>query len=435
MLLLGGKVATDAAFGKGRFAWDLEGYALAAGAFVVAYFVLNQARWSPHVLYLARLRSTFATKQSTGSRSYCGVAPRRYREEGTWDDYRERSDAVGCLPELLVCAAAQRNHDDVTGIPAISFVFSAEEIVMVDDRVDENGAIHSDRYSVSTGGYKHTTPRRLATPSGAAAVSGAAFTSAMGRHSYGTTNALLAALNLRLGVWMPNPRYVLEDQQRFKRPRLGYLVKELFGRYDLADPYLYVTDGGHWENLGLVELVRRRCKWITCVDASGDRVGSFGTLREAVTLARVACHADIEIDYDELRVDPATELYRDCVALGVIRYHNAPDHGPTRACTPQECPPGVLVYIKSQVSPYAPLAVQAYALQDRTFPNYPTFDQFLAEAQFDRLVLLARAGAQRACERRQRLVDALDSDGSCPDEHIAKVARRLRALGFCDPLT
>ena len=85
---------------------------------------------------------------------------------------------------------------------------------------------------------------------------------------------------------------------------------------------------------------------------------------------------------------------------------------------------------------YAPLAVQAYALQDQVFSNHPTFDQSLTEAQLDRLVLLGRAGAPRACERRQRLpAGALSSDGSWPAEHVAKVARRLRALGSCDPPT
>ena len=53
------------------------------------------------------------------------------------------------------------------------------------------------------------------------------------------------------------------------RPRPEYLWKELFGRNRIDDKFLYVTDGGHYENLGLVELPRRGCGTIYCFDACG----------------------------------------------------------------------------------------------------------------------------------------------------------------------
>ena len=55
------------------------------------------------------------------------------------------------------------------------------------------------------------------------------------------------------------------------RPRPRYLLKELLGWNSVNDKYLYVTDGGHYENLGLVELLRRGCTKIYCLDASGRR--------------------------------------------------------------------------------------------------------------------------------------------------------------------
>jgi hypothetical protein len=68
------------------------------------------------------------------------------------------------------------------------------------------------------------------------------------------------------------------------RLRFDYTIKELLGWYNAQDRFVFITDGGHWENLGLVELLRRGCTTILCVDASGDPPGSFAALREALNL-------------------------------------------------------------------------------------------------------------------------------------------------------
>ena len=93
----------------------------------------------------------------------------------------------------------------------------------------------------------------------------------MGRFQIGPTSTLITFGNVRLGTWLPNPRYVDEGtalragtrrkavrDDHFPKPRLSYLVKEFLGVHDPSDPYVYVTDGGHWENTGLVELLRPR---------------------------------------------------------------------------------------------------------------------------------------------------------------------------------
>lgn len=406
LLLIGGWIAAHSAYQRGFMAQALP-YFVAVGAFLLAG-LMNQRHWSLHMLFLPRLRSTFATKQHPSVKPF-GVERLPRPEEGTWSEYSEGT-LDPPLPELLICAAAQRLGRVGTGVPAVSFVFSPKQVTLTDVNTEPDGRLTFSRYSCSTELYARTTARHLVTPSAAVAMSGAAFTSAMGRHGLGTTNALLAALNLRLGVWMPNPRYVPKDPQKvrkFKVPRLNYLAKELLGQYDLTDPYLYVTDGGHWENLGLVELIRRRCKWIFCVDASGDKPGEFGTLHEAITLARVECNATVDIHLDRLTPERTAQLPRDCVAIGVIRYHDGPDHTPDWPCNPKGCPAGVLVYAKSIVTPWAPLAIQAYALQDPRFPGYSTLDQFLSEAQFDRLVALGYSAAKRAALLSWYLGDAL----------------------------
>jgi hypothetical protein len=148
----------------------------------------------------------------------------------------------------------------------------------------------------------------------AVAMSGAAISPAMGRDTRRALRLLLAMANVRLGVWVPNPRRVdrwmertrygsrqlaehvhshdmgrvttplagpsshdppKEDDFRRRflvpRPRPWYLLKEMFGWNSVNDAYLYVTDGGHYENLGLVELLRRGCTEIFCFDASGGK--------------------------------------------------------------------------------------------------------------------------------------------------------------------
>ncbi|MDQ3953287.1 MAG: hypothetical protein M3279_10060 [Actinomycetota bacterium] len=364
--LLAGRVATDAAYGEAWFAWSDETYAALLGAGAAFCLVANPQSWSLFRLYLLRLRSTFATTQDRRKRArhapaYAGVYPLSLADEPVWPAYEGRSG-----PKLLVCAAAQR-----TGAPAASFTFT-------DDAVSTRGAsARHDDY------VRYLRTPYLGSVSASVAMSGAAFTSAMGRQSLGTTNALLAALNARLGVWMPNPRYAGGAAPApLKRPRLGYLLKELLGIYDPDDPYVYVTDGGHWENLGLVELVRRRARWIFCVDASGDRPDSFATLEEAIVMARAECGAEIEIATDALRRGPDGRLPKTAVRTGVVRYHTCGGAGP------DECPTGLLFYGKAMLAQDSPINALSFSLRDRIYPRYPTYDQFLAEDEFMNLVRL-----------------------------------------------
>ena len=105
---------------------------------------------------------------------------------------------------------------------------------------------------------------------------------------------------------MPNPRRVdvfrtsgapaggqardPEVKRFLPRPRPSYLFRELFGWNNLNARFLYVTDGGHYENLGLVELLRRECMQVYCFDASGG--SSFAALGDAVALARSEMRRD-----------------------------------------------------------------------------------------------------------------------------------------------
>jgi hypothetical protein len=121
----------------------------------------------------------------------------------------------------------------------------------------------------------------------------------MGKFTIPPIRMLLALFNLRLGVWLPNPgrRKVRESIQngclKFA-PSALYLLREYRGSNSNSRPFVYVSDGGHYENLGLVELLRRECKEIWCVDASGDPPGAPTTLAEAMRLEE----AELGITWD-----------------------------------------------------------------------------------------------------------------------------------------
>ncbi|MBA3606831.1 MAG: hypothetical protein H0W46_12840, partial [Acidimicrobiia bacterium] len=256
-LIWAGKVATDAAVGTGLFRSPITWVAVTA-SFVGVYLFVGISGPTIHRIYRIRLRRTFGLARDGDGNLWSPPDD----EQLTW------ADMPATDPELIVCCARQRTGIAPGGLPAETFTISRTEVRMGD-------------HVAPTGALVAALPRDLAAERQVAswiATSGAAFASAMGRLSKGSTNALMAALNIDLGIWLPNPRLVEDPHARFPKVRFGYLFKEILGWYDPADRFVFVADGGHWENLGLVELLRRRAATILCIDASGDQVGAFTTL-------------------------------------------------------------------------------------------------------------------------------------------------------------
>src|ERR1019366_9431700 len=106
----------------------------------------------------------------------------------------------------------------------------------------------------------------------------------MGYHSSPAIGFLVALLNVRLGWWLGNPGQ--EGAATFRMEGPGFaiwpLLSETFGLTTDAKPYVYLSDGGHFENLGLYEMVRRRCRFILVVDAGCDKDFAFEDLGNAV---------------------------------------------------------------------------------------------------------------------------------------------------------
>lgn len=195
----------------------------------------------------------------------------------------------------------------------------------------------------------------------AMAISGAAASPNMGYHSSPALTFLLTVFNVRLGHWNGNPAH--SRAWATQGPRFGgtYLLRELFGLTDHTSPYVYLSDGGHFENLGLYELVRRRCVTIIAIDAGQDALKTFDDLGNAIR----KCYADFGVVID-VHADALKTGYS---AVGRIHYPDAPE--------------GTLIYVKPKLTGSEPADLQNYALTHPDFPHQSTADQWFDESQFE----------------------------------------------------
>jgi hypothetical protein len=222
----------------------------------------------------------------------------------------------------------------------------------------------------------------------AISISGAAVSPNMGYHSSPSVTAMLTAFNARLGAWVGNPHN--KHTWKHRGPRLGllYLLYEMFGRTDECSNYVYLSDGGHFDNTGVYELVRRRCRFIVVCDAGAD--GDFGLedLGNLVRKVRIDFGVRIDIDVSNLKRRPDQWALAH-VAVGKIRYGDV-DGDPGNAAERDEDPnfnekskDGVLVYIKPTLTGDEPADILNYAGEHRSFPHESTLNQFFTESQFE----------------------------------------------------
>jgi hypothetical protein len=208
----------------------------------------------------------------------------------------------------------------------------------------------------------------------AVAISGAAVSPSMGSHTSSGIAFLLTVFDVRLGRWCGNPCH--PATWRRLGPTLGgrYLVAEMFGLTDRDSPYVYLSDGGHFENLGIYELVRRRCSTVVAVDAGCDPAYAFADLAEAIR----KCYADfgvvIDIDVSAIRPREGGRHVRSHHAVGTIRYPQRDGRAPFV---------GALLYIKASLDGGEPPDLMNYALEESGFPHQSTADQFFDEPQFE----------------------------------------------------
>jgi hypothetical protein len=211
----------------------------------------------------------------------------------------------------------------------------------------------------------------------AVAVSGAAVSPNMGYCSSTLTALLLTLFNVRLGWWLGNPGVAGADTYRLAEPRvlLRPLWSEAFGLTDDQSPYIYLSDGGHFENMGLFEMVLRRCRFIVVTDAGADPDYQFEDLGNAVRKIRIDLGIPIEFETLPIhrRSGPDDQGGRYC-AIGRVRYSTLDGEG---------APDGMLICFKPVLCGNEPRDVQHYAAKSAEFPQEPTSNQFYGESQFE----------------------------------------------------
>ena len=216
----------------------------------------------------------------------------------------------------------------------------------------------------------------------ALAISGAAASPNQGYHSTPAVAFLLTVFNVRLGWWMQNP--ARDDVWRKAGPNMGfgYLVSELFGAADEASNFVYLSDGGHFDNLGLYELVKRRCRFIVASDAGCDPGIAFDDLGNAIRKCKIDLGVTIDIDARVIVPDPTTRKSMFHCAVGTIRYPGSSKHPDTSGAT-DDGYEGYILYIKPSLSGNEPRDVLQYASAHPEFPHETTSDQWFAESQFE----------------------------------------------------
>jgi hypothetical protein len=216
----------------------------------------------------------------------------------------------------------------------------------------------------------------------AVAISGAAAAPNMGAFTNRALVFLMAALNIRLGYWVPNPRRVAAIVarsgpecvgRRLWRPGPTLLLREMLSRLDAEGEFVNVSDGGHLENTGMYELLRRRCRFIVASDVEGDPEMAFHGLADLMRYARIDLGVEIEMRLDDFILDAHGSCKQHC-ALGRIRYP-ALDDGVVET--------GYLLYVKASLTRDEDGVLAEYRARSPLFPHEPTADQFFDERQFE----------------------------------------------------
>lgn len=261
----------------------------------------------------------------------------------------------------------------------------------------------------------------------AMAVSGAAMSPTSGHHTHPLRAFVFGLLNARLGLWIGNPSF--PNKVGEERPSLtGWtILAEVLGFRAWFSRWIHLSDGGHFENLGVFELVRRGCSRIVAVDASCDPGVEFQDLANVIRRARIDLGVNIVRDETWEIPSPTSNgrgrtkgaLMRDQAwAWFTIDYGNG-------------LPLGRLLYIKPMVrdEPGLPIEILQYWRTSPTFPHETTADQFFTEAQMEAYRSLGHKCGREAIGRATKITEHpdLNFDKGLSDFIMRVFKARLRA--------
>jgi hypothetical protein len=260
-------------------------------------------------------------------------------------------------------------------------------------------------------------------------ISGAAANPNMGYNSSPVLAFLMSIFNVRLGAWLGNTNDKGNETYGDNGPKLALmpLFAEVFGLANSSRRYVNLSDGGHFDNLGLYEVVLRRCRQVLVSDAGNDGSFAFEDLGNAIRKIRIDFGIPIEFK-EKIEILPNEAASPDkparpglYCAIADIRY----------SAIDGDVPDGHLIYIKPTLRGHVPKAhggevpydIYSYARSSKDFPHESTADQWFSESQFESYRAL---GAHILEQLGKPLTNAdFDSFLATAGEHIANVRRHI----------
>jgi hypothetical protein len=250
----------------------------------------------------------------------------------------------------------------------------------------------------------------------AIAASGAAANANSGYAGGGPTrnrfvSLVLTLFNIRLGVWVRRPsasvwRNVVKATPFF--PNLWY--GPFAQGYKTTNAFVEISDGGHFENLGIYELVRRRVDLIIALDGEADPTTSLPALISAARRIEEDFRATLTFDtpVDELIPTPPAEarypgdarFAKSPCAKATIKYLD----DPTKITT--------LIYIKATLTDQMSFTTRGYRARHADYPNESTANQFYYPEQFDAYRELGQTCARTALKVHGSAIDEITPPAS-----------------------
>ncbi len=266
-----------------------------------------------------------------------------------------------------------------------------------------------------------------------AGISGAAFSTGLGSRTSVGLSFIAGFFNVRLGFWWDSgvdpgkrgsaasKRSWLGERFTHALPVQSYLLDEFFARFHgTARRWWYLSDGGHFENTGAYELIRRRLPLIVIIDAGADPDYTCEDLANLVRKARIDFDAEIKFLDDKklgkLRDRTKQEHFGSFMYLGALemlrgrlrdgepipdtnratsvpRRVSGPPDGPRRSLAHaalavvnyenRNKPDSLIVYVKPTLAGDEPPDITHYHTDHQNFPQQTTSDQFFDEAQWE----------------------------------------------------
>jgi len=338
--------------------WVISLVILSLGVWAVFGLLVHANSTSLHTLYSRRLDRAFVAEASNDQGDTAPLV--RLSQIPLADVYREG------LAELVICAAVNlTGRESAEGEGCGSFVFSNSNVG--GERV---GSVPLDDYAKRCSSDTLTCASVIAT-------SGAAVAPNMGIFTMKSLRAVLALVNLRLGLWLPNPGAPPVEHKnwlvaRWLKPGPLSSYREALGALSRRHRFVFVSDGGHWENSGVVELMRRRCQTIFMVDAAVDSQ-RLGNLLRLITTARVDLGVEIQAD---------SSLFETTASVLRIRF--------TYPWEDASSARNYLIIMRTNVSAEMPADLVALSRGSSPFPRHSTLNQFLRARDVDAYLALGR---------------------------------------------